>query len=54
VFTIVKENSFELSDVDWFVQQLDASSFENDRDVIVTRAPGRLDVLGGRITNSPR
>jgi len=48
VFTIAEENSFSLSDVDWFVERLNAnSSFEEDRDVIVTRAPGRLDVMGG-------
>jgi L-arabinokinase len=45
--TIAEENSYALSDVDWFVHRLDASSFEDGRDVIVTRAPGRLDVMGG-------
>jgi L-arabinokinase len=34
--------------VDWFVEKLNAnSSFDPGRDVIVTRAPGRLDVMGG-------
>jgi galactokinase len=48
VFSIAENNSFELSDVDWFVQLLNSNSwFDEARDVIVTRAPGRLDVLGG-------
>ncbi|PYS98235.1 MAG: GHMP kinase [Acidobacteria bacterium] len=48
MFTIVENNSFALRDVDWFVEQLNAlSSFDPGRDVIVTRAPGRLDVIGG-------
>ena len=47
MFTIIEENPYALSDVDSFVRQLDASSFDPGRDVIVTRAPGRLDVMGG-------
>jgi galactokinase len=50
MFTIVEEYSYGLSDVDWFVQRLNALpvlSFDPGADVIVTRAPGRLDVMGG-------
>ena len=48
MLTIAEHNLFELSDVDWFIRQLNANSlFVEGRDVIVTRAPGRLDVLGG-------
>ena len=48
MFTIVEDNSFKLNDVDWFVETLNAhSSFDRGRDVSVTRAPGRLDVMGG-------
>jgi L-arabinokinase len=50
MFTIVEEYSYGLSDVDWFVQRLNALpvlSFDPGADIIVTRAPGRLDVMGG-------
>jgi galactokinase len=48
VFTISRQDSFNVSDVDWFIDLLNTSaSFESDREVIVARAPGRLDVLGG-------
>ena len=46
--TFGEKNSYVFDNVDWFVDQLNAnSSFDRDRDVIVTRAPGRLDVMGG-------
>ena len=53
MFKIVEGNAQGLSDVDWFVQLLAdlpdplRQFFETDRDIIVTRAPGRLDVMGG-------
>jgi galactokinase len=53
VFKIVEGNAQGLSDVDWFVQLLAdlpdplRHFFDTRRDIIVTRAPGRLDVMGG-------
>jgi L-arabinokinase len=48
VFRIVEGNSHGLSDVDRFVRQLNSHPFfEQTNDIIVTRAPGRLDVMGG-------
>ena len=50
VFTFAEENSFASGDVHSFVEQLNAlpdDTFDPGRDVIVTRAPGRLDVMGG-------
>ena len=53
MFKIVEGNPKGLSDVDWFVQLLanppnpSRQFFETDQDIFVTRAPGRLDVMGG-------
>ncbi len=53
MFKIVEGNTFGLSDVTGFVDRLNrlpeplSDYFERSRDVIVTRAPGRLDVMGG-------
>ena len=48
MFTIVEGNSQGLADGDWFVQRINSSSFfEPGNDILVTRAPGRLDVMGG-------
>ena len=53
MFKIVEGNSQGLPDVEWFVRLLGTlpdslrSFFDPDSDVIVTRAPGRLDVMGG-------
>ncbi|HKP68173.1 MAG TPA: hypothetical protein VJV05_02740 [Pyrinomonadaceae bacterium] len=48
MFTIVEQNSQKVSDLDWFVEKVNARSFfETVRDVLVARAPGRLDVMGG-------
>ena len=53
MFKIVEGNSQGLSDVEWFVRLLGTLPdglgrfFDTDRDIVVTRAPGRLDVMGG-------
>jgi len=49
VFKIIEGNSQGLRDVDWFIQQLEAlpDYFDPASDIIVARAPGRLDVIGG-------
>ena len=53
MFDIVEGNSRGLADVEWFVRLLSTppealqTFFDADRDIIVTRAPGRLDVMGG-------
>jgi galactokinase len=53
VFKIVDGNSQGLPDVEWFVRLLGAlpdalrTFFDTDRGIVVTRAPGRLDVMGG-------
>ena len=48
MFEIIEGNSQGLADVDWFIQRLNSHSyFEPENDVFVTRAPGRLDVMGG-------
>ena len=53
MFKIVKGNPHGLNDVDWFVQLLNGlpgvlgDFFDTRREIIVTRAPGRLDVMGG-------
>lgn len=48
MFTIVEGNSLGLQDVDWFIERLSTrGDFDDGSDIIVTRAPGRLDVMGG-------
>jgi len=53
MFEIVEGKTHGLSDVDWFVRLLACLPeplgpfFDTDRDIIVARAPGRLDVMGG-------
>ena len=53
MFKIVEGNTHSLPDVSWFVQQLAClpgplrQFFDTGRDIIVARAPGRLDVMGG-------
>ena len=49
MFSIVAGNSIGSRDVDWFIERLGAlpGYFEPDQDIVVTRAPGRLDVMGG-------
>ncbi|MFL6467065.1 MAG: galactokinase [Pyrinomonadaceae bacterium] len=53
MFKIVEGNPHGLEDVDWFVQLLNrppgplGNFFDTSREIIVTRAPGRLDVMGG-------
>ena len=47
---IVEGSIQGLRDVNWFIGQLDElppSFFDTDQDILVTRAPGRLDVMGG-------
>ncbi len=53
MFDIIEGNTQGPADVQWFIGLLDrlpgplSTFLDADRDVIVTRAPGRLDVMGG-------
>lgn len=52
MYKIIKNSSPHLSEVKAFVEKINTDRivselFESGRDIIVTRAPGRLDVMGG-------